>query len=99
MAFGTITNPPEVAEIILQRSVEPALRSAEPARKRKGKQQMGKDDPVADIEKMSLSELAALEADVVRQVTAGTIAPQETTAISDEAEKRARTLKREVSSH
>jgi hypothetical protein len=60
---------------------------------------MGKDDPVADIEKMSLSELAALEADVVRQVTAGTIAPLEATAISDEAERRARALKREVSSH
>ena len=60
---------------------------------------MGKDDPVADIEKMSLSELAALEADVIRQVAAGTIAPQEANAISNGAEERMRTLKREVSSH
>jgi len=60
---------------------------------------MGKDDPVADIEKMSLSELAALEAAVVRQVTAGTIAPQEATAISDEAGRRAKAPRREFSSH
>jgi hypothetical protein len=43
--------------------------------------------------------LAALEADVVRQVTAGTIAPQEATAISDEAGKRAKAPRREFSSH
>ena len=61
---------------------------------------MGKDDLVADIEKMSLSELAALEADVVRQVTAGPIAPQEADdAIFDGDEKRMRALKREFSSH
>ena len=54
---------------------------------------------VADIEKMSLSELAALEADVVRQVTAGPIAPQGADAIFDEDEKRMRALKREISSH
>lgn len=60
---------------------------------------MGKDDSVADIEKMSLSELAALEADVIRHVAAGTIAPQEPNAISDEAEKRVIALKREISSH
>ena len=60
---------------------------------------MGKDDPVADIEKMSLSELAALEAKVVRQVDADTIAPQEPNAVSDEAESRMRARKREISSH
>ena len=60
---------------------------------------MGKEDQVADIEKMSLSELAALEADVIQQVTAGTIAPQEPNAISDEAGKRVIALKREISSH
>ena len=65
---------------------------------------MARDDRVADIENMSLSELAALEADVVhqvdvrqidvRQVTAGTIAH-----VSDEVEARGRALRREVSSH
>jgi len=54
---------------------------------------------VADIEKMSLSELAALEADVVRQVTAGPIAPQGADSIFDGEEKRMRALKREISSH
>ena len=53
---------------------------------------MGKDDLVADIEKMSLSELAALEADVVRQVAAGPIAPQGADAIFDGDEKRMRAL-------
>jgi hypothetical protein len=65
---------------------------------------MGKDDPVADFEKMSLSELAALEANVVRQVTvrqvtAGPIASQAADAIFDWDEKRMRALKREISSH
>ena len=60
---------------------------------------MGNDDPVVDIEKMSLSELAALEADVIRQVTAGPIASQQAHDTSDEAENRMRTLKREISSH
>jgi hypothetical protein len=59
---------------------------------------MGKDDLVADIEKMSLSELAALEAKVVRQVDTDTIAPQEPDAVS-EAESRMRARKREISSH
>ena len=64
---------------------------------------MGKDDPVADFEKMSLSELAALEANVVhqvvRQVTAGPIASQAADAIFDADEKRMRALKREISAH
>ncbi len=60
---------------------------------------MGKDHQVADIEKMSLSELAALEADVIHQVTADTISPQELNAVSDEAEKRKIALKREISAH
>jgi hypothetical protein len=60
---------------------------------------MGKDHQVADIEKMSLSELAALEADVIHQVTADTIVPQELNAVSDEAEKRKIALKREISAH
>jgi hypothetical protein len=60
---------------------------------------MGKDDPLADIEGMSLSELAALEADVVRRIAGATIAPRAANAISDEAEKRMRDLKREISAH
>ena len=60
---------------------------------------MGKDHQVADMEKMSLSELAALEADVIHQVTADTIAPQELDTVSDEAEKRKIALKREISAH
>jgi hypothetical protein len=60
---------------------------------------MGKDHQVADIEKMSLSELAALEADVIHHVTADTIAPQELNTASDEAEKRKIALKREISAH
>ena len=60
---------------------------------------MGRDDLVADIEKMSLSELAALEADVVRQVTAGPIARQGADATFNGDEKRMRALKREISSH
>jgi hypothetical protein len=57
---------------------------------------MDKDNPAANIERMSLSELAALEADVIHQVTAGTIAPQEPNAISNEVEKRVIALKREI---
>jgi hypothetical protein len=96
---ATITNSPEVAEIVCQRLVDSGfeIKSAESAEGRNRK--MGKDDLVADIEKMSLSELAALEADVVRQVTAGPIAPQGADAIFDGDEKRMRALKREISSH
>ena len=58
---------------------------------------MSKDDLAANIEKMSLSELAALEAEAL-QPAAATIAPPN--AISDEAEKsRVIALKREMSSH
>jgi hypothetical protein len=88
-----------VAEIVFQRVIEPALRLAERVWKRKRNHKMRKDDLAADIEKMSLSELAALEADVVREVTAGTIAPREADTIPDGAEERRRALKREVSSH
>jgi hypothetical protein len=59
---------------------------------------MRKDDWAANIENMSLSELAALEADAI-QVAAGAIAPQESNAIPDEAQKRVIVLKREMSSH
>ncbi len=59
---------------------------------------MGKEDQVADIEKMTLSELAALEANVIHHVGADAIAPQLNT-ISDEAEKRKMALKREISAH
>ncbi len=88
-----------MAEIVCQRLVDSGfeIKSAESAEGRNYK--MGKDDLVADIEKMSLSELAALEADVVRQVTAGPIAPQGADAIFDGDEKRMRALKREFSSH
>jgi hypothetical protein len=60
---------------------------------------MGKEDLVADIERMSLSELAALEAEAIQQVTAGTIAPKEPNTISDETEKQVIALKREISCH
>lgn len=60
---------------------------------------MDKDDPAANVERMSLSELAALEADVIHQVTAGTIGPQEPNAVSDKAERRVIALKREISAH
>jgi len=97
---ATITNSPEVAEIICQRLVDSGLKSNRPKVPKRGRNhKMGKDDLVADIEKMSLSELAALEADVVRQVTAGPIAPQGADAIFDGDEKRMRALKREISSH
>lgn len=76
------------------------MRSNRPKVPKRGRNhEMGKDDSVADIEKMSLSELAALEADVVSQVTAGPIAPQEADAVFDRDEKRMRALKREISSH
>ena len=59
---------------------------------------MPKDDLAANIEKMSLSELAALDADAV-QTAAATIAPLERNGFSDEAERRVIALKREMSSH
>jgi hypothetical protein len=55
---------------------------------------MSKDDLAANIETMSLSELAALEAEAI-QTAAATIAPLE----PSEAEKRVIALKREMSSH
>ncbi len=55
---------------------------------------MSNDDFAANIETMSLPELAALEAQVI-QTAAATIAPLE----PNEAEKRVITLKREMSSH
>jgi hypothetical protein len=77
-----------------------ALQSNRPKVPKRGRNhKVGKDDLVADMEKMSLSELAALEADVVRQVTAGPIAPQGTDANFDGDEKRMRALKREISAH
>ena len=54
---------------------------------------MSKDDLAANIEAMSLSELAALKAEAIQ--TAATIAPLE----PNEAEKRVIALKREMSSH
>ena len=59
---------------------------------------MSKNDLAANIEKMSLSELAALEAEAI-QTASATIAPLEPNALSDEAEKRVIALKREMSSH
>ncbi len=55
---------------------------------------MSKDELAANIEKMSLSELAALEAEVI-QTAATTIAPPE----PSEAEKRVIARMREMSSH
>lgn len=65
---------------------------------KRGRDKMSKDDLAANIEKMSLSELAALEAEAI-QTAAATIAPLEPNALSDEAEKRVIALKREMSSH
>jgi hypothetical protein len=59
---------------------------------------MKKDYPLASIEGMSLPELTALEAKTI-QVAASAVASEEPNAISDEAEKRMRALKREMSSH
>jgi hypothetical protein len=61
---------------------------------KRGRDQMSNDDLAANIETMSLPELAALEAQVI-QTAAATIAPLE----PNEAEKRVITLKREMSSH
>jgi hypothetical protein len=47
-----------------------------------------------EVEKMTLSELSALEAGVVRPVSA----PHED-ATSNEAEKRSREVKREIGAH
>ena len=65
---------------------------------KRGRDKMSKDDLAANIEKMSLPELAALEAEAI-QTAAATIAPLEPNALSDEAEKRVIALKREMSSH
>lgn len=54
------------------------------------------DDLAADVGKMSLSELEALEADVI---TVGAIAPRESNASSDEADKWKALFKREFSAH
>ena len=59
---------------------------------------MLKTDLAANFEKMSLSELAALEAEAIR-TAAATIDQPEPNAISYEAEKRVTALKREMSSH
>jgi hypothetical protein len=59
---------------------------------------MSKDDVAVNIETMSLSELAALEAEAIQTATA-TIAPLEPNALSDKAEKRVIALKREMSAH
>jgi hypothetical protein len=59
---------------------------------------MSKDDLAVNIETMSLSELAALEAEAIQTATA-TIAPLEPNALSDKAEKRVIALKREMSAH
>jgi hypothetical protein len=55
-----------------------------------------RDDLAADVGKLSLSELEALEADVI---AVGAIAPREPNASSDEADKRKALLKRENSAH
>ena len=65
---------------------------------KRGRNKMSKNDLAANIEKMSLSELAALEAEAI-QTASATIAPLELNALSDEAEKRVIALKREMSSH
>jgi hypothetical protein len=52
-----------------------------------------------DVEQMSLIELAALQANVMDRVLAGKITPQEADVISDTAERRMRSLKRELSAH
>jgi hypothetical protein len=59
---------------------------------------MRKNDPTASIEKMSLSELTALEAKAI-EAASGVIAPEEPNVISDKAENGAPAFKREMSSH
>lgn len=59
---------------------------------------MKKDYPLASIEGMSLPELTALEAKTI-EVAASAVASEEPNTISDEAEKRMRALKRQMSSH
>jgi hypothetical protein len=96
----TITNPPEVTAIVLQRLIDSASwdQSGKKCRNAGRNHRMGKEDQV-DIEKMSLPELAALEADVIHRVAADPIAPREPNTVSDEAEKRKMALKREISAH
>ena len=72
----------------LARPDQPVARAADVRERASGR---------ANIEKMSLSELAALDAEAV-QSAAATIAPLERNAFSDEAEKRVIALKREMSS-
>ena len=86
-------------EIVAQRLIDAGRwinsgQKCKPGRSR----QMNKDDPMASVEEMSLSELTALEAEVI-QVAAGAIALEEPNAISVETEKRMPAFKREMSSH
>jgi hypothetical protein len=59
---------------------------------------MSKDNPAENVEKMSLFELAALEAEAIQSADA-TISPLSPNARSDEAEKRMMARKREMSCH
>jgi hypothetical protein len=52
-----------------------------------------------DVEQMSLLELATLQANIMDWIMAGKITPQEADVISDTAEKRMRSLKRELGAH
>jgi hypothetical protein len=54
------------------------------------------DYVAADVRNMSLSELEALEADVI---SVGAIARREPDTSSDEADKRKTALRREISAH
>lgn len=66
---------------------------------KRGREEKSKDDLSGGIESMTLPELTALEIEAIQTTAAHTIAPQGPNAPSDEAEKRVRTLKRELSAH
>jgi len=60
---------------------------------------MVKNAQSKDVEQMSLLELATLQANVMDWIMAGIITPREADVISNTAEKRMRSLKRELGAH
>jgi hypothetical protein len=60
---------------------------------------MMKDARPKDVEQMSLLELATLQANVMDELMAGKITLQEADIISETAEERMKSIKREFSTH
>jgi hypothetical protein len=60
---------------------------------------MLKNDRLTDVEQMSLLDLSILQDDVMCKLIAGKITPEEAAAVSDRAEKRIRSIKRQLSAH